>query len=341
MSSGEESEERRIVVRSAKRGQSSSGDAIEGGQSSLFFTELRKMNESFTSSIKAVSDRLDQLSEKVNGPPPNKKRLTEVGSHWGDRRDSVLDLPSGRLEWPDSDLEGDDGEEYQDDPEFDRQRDTPKEPLALSEEDSAIMKVAFSKPLSNKDRVAVRNAFPPPAIPQTRCPKLDPIFKTAAASKAEVKATDTELARLQAFVLDPAAPLFHLLAEIDNQGSDVSIADVRHVISEALRLVGNASSQISQTRRKRIIKALNPDLQDLASEDTLFAEAGSSLFGQGFEKRMKERAESVQLLSKAKSSQDRSQFFRKGRPTAPSRGGGYSSHRGGKNFAGKKSQKTK
>ena len=84
--------------------------------------------------------------------------------------------------------------------------------------------------------------------------------------------------------------------------------------------MGNASAQLSQTQRTKVLKALNPDLQDLVDEDDLFREASPNLFVEGFEKQMKERAGSVKLVSKARSTTNKSQFFHKGRSAAPPRG---------------------
>ena len=86
--------------------------------------------------------------------------------------------------------------------------------------------------------------------------------------------------------------------------------------------MGNASANISHLRRKKILKALIPDIQDLANEE-IFRDAAPNLFGQGFETKMKERAESVKLLSAARPQPSLRKVFPKGRPTAPHRGGGH------------------
>lgn len=49
-----------------------------------------------------------------------------------------------------------------------------------------------------------------------------------------------------------------------------------------------------QSDKKEVLKAINPNLLDLADEDDRFQGEGSSLFGGGFKKRM-EGAESVKL----------------------------------------------
>ena len=66
--------------------------------------------------------------------------------------------------------------------------------------------------------------------------------------------------RLHAFVLDPVGPLVDLLNVLEN--SDYSLDQARLAATEALRLLGNASSLISCCRRKRILKSVNPDLAE-------------------------------------------------------------------------------
>ena len=107
--------------------------------------------------------------------------------------------------------------------------------------------------------------------------------------KSEAKTNNAELARLQAFLLDPVCPLVKMLHSLDEEG--YTIEETRSDLTEALRLLGNASSQISH--------ACNPDIQDLVGEE-LFWAAAPNLFGEGFEQKMKDQAESMKLIAKAK-----------------------------------------
>ena len=86
------------------------------------------------------------------------------------------------------------------------------------------------------------------------------------------------------------APLMQLQHALDEEGGEsLSLETARSVLSDAIRLLGNASANISRLRRKKILKALNPDIQDLADED-IFRDAAPNLFGQVFVSKMKERA---------------------------------------------------
>ena len=68
--------------------------------------------------------------------------------------------------------------------------------------------------------------------------------------------------------------------------AQLSLEDARVAVSDAIKLQGNASAQISKLRRKKILKAVNPDIQDLAEED-IIQEAAPNLFGREFEDKMK------------------------------------------------------
>lgn len=78
-------------------------------------------------------------------------------------------------------------------------------------------------------------------LPQTWCPRLDSVFVTSLGEASEVKATDRELSKTQALVLDAVAPLTHLLSKVD--GEDYTVNDAKEV-RESLKLVGNASSHL-------------------------------------------------------------------------------------------------
>ena len=64
---------------------------------------------------------------------------------------------------------------------------------------------------------------------------------------------------------------------MEEGGKALSLGQAQETIADAMRLLGNASSQISRLRRKKILKAVNPEIQDLADED-LFSTAAPDLF---------------------------------------------------------------
>ena len=112
---------------------------------------------------------------------------------------------------------------------------------------------------------------------ETSCPNLDPVFKSSV--KAEVKTADSELARIEAFMLDSVGPLASVLNAMEKCGDDFTLEDAQSALRNAIKLLGNTSSQICRLRRQKILKAVNPDIQDLADEE-IYSDAAPNLFGQ-------------------------------------------------------------
>ena len=283
--------------------------------------ELRRMESALNAYmyIQEVSRRVDRLE----GAPPAKRQATEnrrgagtsTPTCWADREDGVASVPCPQ--WSDSEeeerVENEDG------------RSGAPSVIELSEDNAAFVSSAFTTVLPSAERKRVRDSFPHPGLEATRCPRLDPLFKTASVNK-DTKSTDAELARIQSLINDPATPLIQLLHSLDT----VSCEDARLAITAAIKLLGNASANMSRLRRKRVLKSVNPDIADLAEDDILKSSA-PNLFGPGFEGKMKERAESVKLLTASKAPPPNRKFFRGGRPPAPPRGGGQP-RRGGRQW---------
>ena len=174
------------------------------------------------------------------------RRAAESCTHtvsWADREPEDLDNPS---RW---ELSSDEDEE---------------QAFMLSERSVVLFTSAFSSTLSNTEQRKVRKSLPVPNVSKTRCPRLDPVFKSSV--KAEVKMADSELARIQAFVLDQVGPLATVLKAMEEGGDDFTL-DAQSGLRDAIKLLGNASSQICRLRRRKILKAVNPDIQDLANEE--------------------------------------------------------------------------
>ena len=181
-----------------------------------------------------ISARVDRLSETVYGSSaPQRSTPAESGSRsWADRTRSPT---------PRRPLRSDDEEE-----------DTGNggNLVNLSEADHRLVKNAFLASIPNDERRRLRNQFPTSAVPQTRCPRLDPVFKASLAKAQDVKALDRELARVQALVHDAVGPLLHLLTGVESEG--LSVYEAQSTVRDALWLVGNTSANLSELRRKRI-----------------------------------------------------------------------------------------
>uniref|UniRef100_A0A1X7TUN6 Uncharacterized protein n=1 Tax=Amphimedon queenslandica TaxID=400682 RepID=A0A1X7TUN6_AMPQE len=203
--------------------------------------------------------------------------------------------------------------------------DASSNPAKLSEHSKSAVAVSFTKPLLNEDRKRLRKMFP---TPETMCPRLDSVFKSTTVKK-EAKDRDGEFACLQAFIHDPATPLLAMLKDIEQDGEELSTEQFKAALTTAIQLLGNASAQVSRLRRRKILKAINPEIQDLAEED-IFTNAALYLFGKDYEPKMKNRAVSLKILSSSKPPQNK-QFFRSSRPTVPQRGGSLT-NRGGNSW---------
>ena len=127
-----------------------------------------------------------------------------------------------------------------------------------------------------------------------------------------VKTVDKDNKFLQDRVLDimgPVAMLFeHVYGFIAETKpgeymipSYEQMKDLGVIISNAIRLLGNASALLSKERRKAVLNKINSKgtLSSLASEE--FPQAGKFLFGDGFEARIKTRSEIAKTFLSAAS----------------------------------------
>ena len=245
------------------------------------------------------------------------RRGSQSDRHWADRDDTVLDLPP---------LKGDEWVNDDDD-----KLVTSVQEGRLSRETTAFLEEAFSTTLENSQRREVRDHYAVPSTPMTWTPKVDDIFALLDSKfmkSAEARQMDKDLLQSQGYLLDAVRPLAHLLVGTRPEGL-MDLKEAKQAVSDALQLLGNANSQISRLRRKRILmKSCNLDIANLADRADLFMQAAPHLFGDGFEAKMKERVEAVRVLQKSSKpyQQLQSWFFQSGRPQ---RGGGQS-YRGGR-----------
>ncbi len=198
--------------------------------------------------------------------------------------------------------------------------------VEVSEETKEVVRAAFTSTLSNTARREIRGRAPGLDLTETRCPRLDSLYKTSESkfsSSTEAKQIDSDLQRVQALILDVCSPLLELKSIVEENVEAVE-RDPKEIVNDAIRLLGNAVGQTSKIRRKRVLKSCNPNIQDLADEESLFTGALPNLFGSEFERKMKDRAESVKILSRSQtpSSQSGSRVFRGGHHSHAQRGGG-------------------
>ena len=185
-------------------------------------------------------------------------------------------------------------------------------------------KAIKGRPLHNAARLQTRKAYPFPMTEDTKCPKLDGVVKQNLTK--EIRDADSNVAKLQTLTLDAVAPLVHILEEAQ-RGSLTEAVDVAGV---ALALLSNASAPMLCERRKQVLRDLNKDLLPLAEDEEAFKGAAPLLFGETFERRMKDHLESLKCLQHSMAPKPGTdQFFRKGRSLYPAWGGGNFRGRGG------------
>ena len=277
--------------------------------------QLRRMSETFSAHLTVITGKVDSLAERVDHvererspptatPPPqtpapggseNQTPMTSTTPWWQrDPNERLVVDPNEDLTWPD-----------------DTEPEEQGCPLhTVSSTTEALLKDACSKTVSNDTRRRWRKQFGMPANDRTKCPKLDTTLK--ARLPKQCKENDRSLARLQTMVLDAMGPLTHLL-ELQQRGQLTPEA-VTDSASQAIKFVGNASTAISQERRRRAGTFFNEDLKAFIEEQE---QAAPLLFGKEFLGIAKTHAESVKALDRMaqkanqrQSRQQSQQFFR-------------------------------
>ena len=97
-------------------------------------------------------------------------------------------------------------------------------------------------------------------------------------------------------MMDAVAPLTFILEEAQKGTLTPEVAVKATKVT--LGLLGNASAHQSKERRKNVLKDMNRDVLPLVDEDEQFKGAAPLLFGEGFEKKMKEHMDAVRCLRK-------------------------------------------
>ena len=182
-----------------------------------------------------------------------------------------------------------------------------------------FMKTSFClhKPVENSTRRAWLEKFGLPEGDEARCLRMDSLIKGELGK--ETMDADKKLARLQNFTLDAAGPLVVALEEVttkDEPNSELIVA----ALQQSLMLVGNASAHGAGEVESRP-KSL--------AEDEDFSQTQPLLFGKGFEKKAKERAEALECLRKASIKERKNSIYSTSnskcflRGSRPQQNGGY------------------
>ena len=101
---------------------------------------------------------------------------------------------------------------------------------------------------------------------------------------------------MQILVLDATAPLISTL-ETARKGS-LTFRDAAESAQLALKLLGNASANISMEQRRKATTHLNSELMTLVEYEDSYKDSAPLLFGKGFDQRAKDHMEAIKSLEK-------------------------------------------
>ena len=182
---------------------------------------------------------------------------------------------------------------------------SPNSRWEASEELSAFLETATSKPLSKFDRRSLVKTSPRPDVNAVYTPSMDEYLKPFVQG---ITLPDKPLKEMQDHILDVFGPLStvyeNLLAMLESSNSDGvveldkdSVLNFLTCIKHAMLLAGDATARLSVNRRELVLKKINPLMVSLAQEH--FSDTERQLFGPSFEQRLKTRSETAETIGKA------------------------------------------
>jgi hypothetical protein len=116
---------------------------------------------------------------------------------------------------------------------------------------------------------------------------------------------------MQATAYEAAGPLISLLKDLEEE-RDQDVSQTVEAVKLSLALLGNCFARFSQERKRKILLAINSQLDHLADEEF---ELSDTLFGEGAVDRIQKRVDTLKTLQKAKQPFRQSGMQGKGRPT--------------------------
>ena len=171
----------------------------------------QSVDQKLESGLADIQQRLEQKleSDQRVRTPSSKGKATPTPAETGKGKGKAPPTPaeSGHTSrtWADNNMsDEEEGEASDEEPPAKR----PK--LMVSEE---TRQKAFRTSLSNTERKETKDRAPDLDLAETRCPRLDPLFKTGEskfAGNSDAKQVDNDLQKVQALMLDVTAPLLEL-----------------------------------------------------------------------------------------------------------------------------------
>ena len=156
--------------------------------------------------------------------------------------------------------------------------------------------------LSKEERDAMFKEHPKPHLQSCNPPKVDK-YISELLGKRLPKEQESELSKVQSAILAGVRPLTSawqllLYNGLENDLEMVAPAtEVLTLIQCSLCMIGNASELVSQTRRSKILTAIDPSWSKFGKGD--FQLAKDTLFGEKFQASLTTRVEKDNALSKA------------------------------------------
>ena len=161
----------------------------------------------------------------------------------------------------------------------------------------ACIKAGFQS-MPNAIRRCLRSKHILAKAPTTIAPRLDKVY--ADSCSKSTKQSDRALARIQALTLDAVGPLSEALEMINCEEEDeveVDLEKLGATLEAAMTFIGNASTQMANLRRQRIMEDINKDLVPFTMEqETHFTAQAPMLFGPEFMKNATEHWDQVKAL---------------------------------------------
>ena len=156
--------------------------------------------------------------------------------------------------------------------------------------------------LTKEEREALFKEHPRPDAEVCTVPKVDK-YMTEYLGKQFPKEGEAQLTRIQTAILAILRPLTAAWRDLldaglkDNPDIAVPATEALSLIQRTICLVGNASELTSQSRREKILTAIDPSWSKFSSEE--FSTKKNTLFGEEFQSKLTSMVERETALAKA------------------------------------------
>ncbi|KXJ18336.1 hypothetical protein AC249_AIPGENE18118 [Exaiptasia diaphana] len=162
-------------------------------------------------------------------------------------------------------------------------------------------------PVHKKETIAfpITRLCPRPDVACAYTPQLDKFLPDLI---PKCKTDDKSLRKTQDLVLDVLSPIamsYEMVQSARDNPAMLDTSDLLSLLTRALQHIGNANHHLSDKRRAQVLNKIGHT--SLSNES--WENRGKDLFGQEFEKRLKQRSETAKAISNATFSQRGKQYF--------------------------------